>query len=126
MDAKDIELVAQVTKEQEQWKATIYQSEKQVMRLLTALAKGLSIVDPWWLDVAKQQLLLGMAAATKAVSVPLTEKNLTAIKDQRELVAARAALDKAAANEQAQLDAEVAETVSEDAVESPTETNSTT
>lgn len=96
MDAKDIELVAQITKEQQQWKETIKKTESQLMMMLIAMGKTLSIVDSWWLDTAKQHLLVGLSAATSAASVALNEKNINAVKQSlqaREAAAASAAAE---------------------------------
>jgi len=81
MDAKDIELVAKITKEQEDWKKSIKAVEAQVLVLLTTINKAAMMCDRWWLDLAKQQCLSGLSAAINAISVPITEKNLTDLKN---------------------------------------------
>lgn len=84
MDAKDIELVAKITKEQEDWKKSIKSVETQVLVLLTTINKAATMCDRWWLDLAKQQALSGLSAAINAISVPLTEKNLAELKNHME------------------------------------------
>ena len=83
MDIKDIELVTKITQEQEQLRAIIKKTEGQLLALLAAVSKA-SIINGWWLELAKQNLLTGINCAISAVSVPITSERLELIKKSQE------------------------------------------
>lgn len=75
----DLELVAQITKEQEHLKSAVKKIEA-ALRTVIANFHNATIIDRWWLNLAKQQLLSGVNSLTSALSVPMNEQNLSAIK----------------------------------------------
>lgn len=79
MDISDIQLVAEITKEQEKWKAAIKKVEAQILIMLASLRKA-RVHNSFWIDLAKQQLLSGINSAVSSIDVQLDAKNLELLK----------------------------------------------